>query len=50
VENPSFFTLSTPKHVAKQEERLVDNGNVSAFYCYANNKFNFKSAIGALKK
>jgi len=36
-------------HVAKQEERLVDNGNIGAFYRYANNKFSFKSAIGALK-
>jgi hypothetical protein len=35
--------------VAKQEERLVDNGNIGAFYRYANLKFSFKSAIGALK-
>jgi len=35
--------------VAKQEERLVDNGNIGAFYRYANNKFSFKSAVGALK-
>jgi len=33
--------------VAKQKERLVDNGNIGAFY--ANNKYSFKSAIGALK-
>jgi hypothetical protein len=36
-------------HLAQQEERLVDNGNLGAFYRYANNKFSFKSAIGALK-
>jgi len=35
--------------VAKQEERLIDNGNIGALYRYANNIFSFKSAIGALK-
>lgn len=41
--------IAIHSHVAKQEERLVDNGNIGAFYRYANNKFSFKSAIGALK-
>jgi hypothetical protein len=41
--------LAIRSYVAKQEERLIDNGNVGAFYRYANNKFSFKSAIGALK-
>jgi len=40
----SKFTLRS-----SQEERLVDNGNIGAFYRYANNKFSYKSAIGALK-
>jgi len=35
--------------VAKQEERLVDNGDIGAFHRYANNKFSYKSAIGGLK-
>jgi len=35
--------------VAKQEERLIDNGNIGALCRYANNIFSFKSAIGALK-
>ena len=37
-------------HMAKQEERLVDNGNLGAFYRYANNKFSIKPAIGALRR
>jgi len=36
-------------HVTKQEERLVDNGNIGALYRYANNKFSFKSAIGNIQ-
>jgi len=41
--------IAIHSHVAKQAERLVDNGHIGAFYRYANNKFNFTSASGALK-
>jgi len=41
--------IAIHSHVAKQEERLIDNGNIGALYRYANNKVSFKSAIGALK-
>jgi hypothetical protein len=41
--------LAIWSYIAKHEERLVDNGNIEAFYRYANNKFSFKSSIGALK-
>ena len=39
---------SISEYVAKLEERLVDHGNLGAFYRYSNNKFSFKSAVGAL--
>lgn len=41
--------LAIRSYIAKHEEHLVDNGNIGAFYRYANNKFSFKSSIGALK-
>ena len=40
--------LAVRSYIAKHEERLIDNGNIGAFYRYANNKFSFKSSIGAL--
>ena len=36
-------------YVAKQEERLANDGKIGAAYRYAENKFSSKSAIGVLK-
>ena len=36
-------------HHAKQEQSIVDRGNISAFYRYANRKLNTRTVIGAIK-
>lgn len=40
----------TRAFIASSEQRLLDNGNLGAFYRYANKKFCTKSAIGPLRE
>jgi hypothetical protein len=36
-------------YISERELKLIDNGNIGAFYSYANKKFNSRSSIGPLK-
>jgi hypothetical protein len=40
---------SIKKMITDYENRLIPDGNLGAFYRYANKKFCFKSAVGPLQ-